>query len=88
MPNIEVNKEGIKISYIRYLSDSGPGFIMLLTILAVYILDPYANNVFYNLKQNLKLCDEIKIFIGVLAFLIATPLGLLLDAIAWVFLGG
>lgn len=84
---IEVIREGIKLPYLRYLSDSGPGFIALLSIIAAYYFYIDQSTLADVQKKVLAIPKEIWLFIGLLSFFIATPLGLVLDAIGWIFLG-
>ena len=67
---IEVTREGIKLPYLRYLSDSGPGFIALLSIIAAYYFYIDQSTLADVQKKVLAIPKgEIWLFIGLLSFL-------------------
>lgn len=88
--NVSVGRSGINISYLRFLCDSAPGFILLL----IFIIACYKNASFlgfeickdYTFIKNLN--DETQIFVLVLLFMIATPLGLLMNALSCLLFDG
>jgi hypothetical protein len=76
--NIELSKDGIKFPYRRYLSDSAAGFMLLLLVTLTN----------HNLLELVPSDDEVKVFIFLLLFLLATPLGLLINALGWALFEG
>ncbi|AKB74482.1 hypothetical protein MSLAZ_1221 [Methanosarcina lacustris Z-7289] len=75
MDQIEISKDGIKISYLRLLSDSATGFLIILIFLICF--HPiFASTTF-----------DIKLFALFLLFLLSTPLGLIINATSWFLLG-
>lgn len=85
--NIELSKDGLKFSYRRFLSDSAGGYIIVLVILlSFYKAYPILG---INLQDFAPLTSkEVKIFILALLFFLATPLGLIINAISFFLLGG
>ena len=83
--NIEISKEGVKLSYKRFLSDSTPGYALLLLVLLAY----WAGLPFPLEEQELRpLGSEAKVLVFVLLFLVATPVGILLNSLSWFLFGG
>jgi len=76
-PNIEASSSGLKLSYLRFISDSAPGFAILLIIGFAFNGNPlpWAKD------------KEFKVLFAALAFLLATPVGLLINAVSYFFLG-
>lgn len=85
---IDLKKAGITLSYRRFLSDSASGYVLLLVLLICYynranldwitpIIPDY---------QGFKASSEVKTLVAVLIFLLATPLGLIINALSWFFL--
>ena len=66
---IELKREGIKIAYRRFLSDSAAGFIVILLLL--YVLPSPTKGQYERL------------FFNFLLFLISTPLGLAINALSY-----
>jgi hypothetical protein len=87
--NFEVTREGIKLSYVRFLSDSAAGYILLLLIGVAFSLRlpmPFVGTSWLKVIPA-HLNTEDKIFLFFISFLIATPLGLTLNGISWFLLG-
>ena len=84
---IELSKDSLKFSYLRFLSDSAGGYIIVLVLLLSFYRD---YPIFGINLQNYRplVSDEVKLFILALLFFLSTPLGLMLNAISWFFLGG
>lgn len=90
----EATKSGIKIPYLRFLSDSASGYIAILMLLFLYyykICNVYVpdmcNNVFHISELHIDISKEVEIFVLILLFLLATPLGLFINASSWALLG-
>lgn len=80
-PTIEATQNSLKLSYLRFISDSAPG---LLLVLGILLLD-----------QNVKLPiiivpsdGALKAVAAVIVFLLATPLGLMINGISHFMIGG
>jgi len=93
----ELNKSGIRISYLRFLSDSASGYIAILIFLFlyyykicnIYVLDICSNMFQISVSHTdiILFSEEVEIFVLILLFLLATPLGLFINASGWVLLG-
>ena len=93
----EATKSGIRISYLRFLSDSASGYIAILmllflyycTICGIYIPDIYSNlfHISFLHTDAIQFSKEVKMFVLILLFFLATPLGLFINASGWVLLG-
>jgi hypothetical protein len=83
--NIEISKEGLKFPYDRFLADSAIGYIIILLSIVAYFYPILGSP----LKENLRVVTstEIKVFILLLLFFLATPLGLLTNAVSWISVG-
>lgn len=79
---IELSRQGgIKITYMRFLADSAPGFLFILISIFLYYL------YFQGLGSPLEnINPHVKIGILILLLLLATPLGLAINAISWMAL--
>lgn len=78
--DIEFSKEGIKISYIRFLADAGAGFLIVLIFIYAYFM--------YIPKQDFdNIPNEIWILISVLLFLLSFPLGVITNGASYFLLG-
>lgn len=75
MDQIEISKDGIKISYLRLLSDSATGFL----VISIFLI------CFYSIFASMTY--EIKVFALILLFLLSTPFGLIINATSWFLLG-
>jgi len=78
--SIEISNKGIKLSYKRFMSDTAIG----LSIVAIIFLLFNDSNAFTFLK-NATLAD--KVFLYTLVFILATPLGLLVNISSWIIFG-
>ncbi|MCW5206847.1 hypothetical protein VU08_07980 [Desulfobulbus sp. F5] len=86
-PEIEISKDGLKLSYQRYLADSTAGFMVILAVLFV-ISKGYPLPFFgHSLESLLKLSDTVQLFIFLFIFLLATPIGLLIHQLSWFMFG-
>lgn len=85
-PIFEASKEGIKLSYSRFLGDSATGLIVALVMVFSYYLPLFGPPLQDVLPQPVG--PETKIFVLVLLFLLSTPIGLILNATGWYLLGG
>ena len=81
--NIEINKDGIKLSYLRFLSDGGPGFTTIIYSLYLYSIDSLF------VKENVLMhFNDIEFaFLFILLLFLSIPLGLAINASSWVLLG-
>ena len=87
--DIEVSKEGIKIPYRLFLSDSAAGYIAILIVIFSYyypIFGKTLQEIFPHLN-NSSISIEVKIFVLLLVFLLSTPLGLAINAFSFIILG-
>lgn len=93
MEDFEFSRTGIKVSYLRFLSDSAVGFIVVLIAIVSYYYPIFGitlQNIpheFLKIDIPVPISNEVKIFVFILIFLLATPLGLLINALSWIFLG-
>lgn len=78
--DIEVSKDSIKLSYRRYLSDSSAGFILLLSLIWIFFRE------FKDIAKALP--SEVLLFAGLMLFLLATPVGMLINVLSWFTLEG
>jgi hypothetical protein len=77
--SIEASSRGVKLSYLRFISDSAPGFVVLLIL--GYVWRDCPNPPWWVIHK------EFRILFGVLSLLLATPLGLLINAVSYFLLG-
>jgi len=82
--DIEISKGGIKISYLRFLSDSATGFT---TILILYFHPLFRKYDIFLLNYTLEITGPEKYFLLILLVLLSTPLGLIINAFSWASLG-
>lgn len=88
MSDIEFSRAGVKLSYLRFLSDSAAGFIVILiTIISYYY--PIFGISLHQLfpAPSIPISNYVGILVLVLLFLLATPLGLIINASSWIVLG-
>src|SRR6185295_10625620 len=94
--SFELTKEGIKLSYLRFLSDSAGGFVLLVLLGLAYsrglplplLGDSWLDMIPKEPKElSTGFRTEFRVFFLVLTFLIATPLGLMLNGISFFLLG-
>jgi hypothetical protein len=86
-PEIEISKNGLKLSYQRYLADSAAGFLVIILVLLAIsnkVQIPFFD---HSLESLATLSKDTKIFIFLLLFLLATPIGLTINGLSWFFLG-
>src|SRR5258708_2716868 len=76
--NIEASASGVKLSYVRFISDSAPGFVILLLII---FAEGHRAEPWWVKHQ------ELKVLVATLAFLLTTPVGLVLNAASYFVLG-
>ena len=87
--SVEITKDGMKLSYLRFLSDSAPGYLMIILCGAVILFRlpmPFFGTSWLHALPN-QLSNEAQIFFLILLFLLATPIGLMLNALGWFLLG-
>lgn len=88
--SFSVGKDTIQIPYRRFLADSSAGFIFILLALASYYLPLFGEE---PLRQALHSRGvivaagaETKVFVFVALFLLATPLGFVVNGVSWMIL--
>ncbi len=83
---IKISKQGVQISYLRFLSDSAGGFLFLVALLIMIKskIAPFDNFNFDNLEL---ISKELKLFLMLLIFFLTTPIGLLINVISWFLFG-
>jgi len=86
--NIELSKDGIKFSYRRFLSDSTPGYILILIVFLMIYGQISVFGIHFSQTAVNNIPVEIQVYLGLVAFLMATPLGLITNVISWIFLEG
>jgi hypothetical protein len=77
---IELSNKGIKFSYHRFIADSSAGMILILLVL--FFDKKYQLGILNSFKE-----QEVKMFIVVLLFFLATPIGLSINAMSWSTVG-
>jgi hypothetical protein len=89
-PAFEISKEGIKLSYSRFLADTASGLAFILLGVAAYYLPLLGKSLQDYLasgNMTLKMGSEVKVLAAVSLFFLATPIGLLVNATGWFLLG-
>ncbi len=76
--SIEASSSGLKLSYLRFISDSAPGFAILLLLGFVW---PKSATPWW-LEHK-----EFKVLFAALSFFLATPVGLVINAVSYFLLG-
>jgi hypothetical protein len=76
--HIEATSSGLKLSYVRFISDSAPGFVVLLLII---FGEGQRSQPWWAYHK------ELKVLVATVSFLLATPVGLALNAISYFLLG-
>lgn len=87
--NVEISKESIKLPYERFLADGAGGYALALVCLIAYLINapiPFSSYSWQDVLP-IAIIDQFKLPIGLLVFLLGTPLGLFLNAISWFLLG-
>jgi hypothetical protein len=89
-----VTKDSIQLPYRRFLADSAAGLVVVLVLLLNYyfpILTPESfHDIIHSLPQNAGSTPtgtEAKVLACILIFLLATPIGFVVNAVSWLFLG-
>lgn len=77
-PSFEVSSSGLKLSYSRFVSDSAPGFAVLLLI----ALNWGDSSTSWWTQHK-----EFKVLFAALSFFLATPVGLAINAVSYFLLG-
>jgi hypothetical protein len=77
--DVEIGKNGLRVSYVRFLSDSAAGYILLVLIILVLVTSDALNS--HHVEK------EIQIAILVLLTILASPIGLAVNALSWFTLG-
>lgn len=82
--NIEINRSGIRLSYLRFLSDGGPGFVTIIYLFFIFnpAILPHKEYTHFTEIQ----FATIFIFL-IFLLLLSIPLGLAINASSWVLLG-
>jgi hypothetical protein len=76
--SIEASSSGLKLSYLRFISDSAPGFALLLLLGFAWkdsCLPRWAQH------------QEFRVLFAALSFFLATPVGLVINAVSYFLLG-
>lgn len=84
-----ITREGIKLSYVRFLSDSAGGYTLALLILIAFITDapiPFSSLSWRDLAPG-TINTEFVVLFGGLTLLLGTPIGLVMNATSW-FISG
>ena len=82
--NIELSKEGVKISYLRFLSDSAAGQIVILIAVLAYYFPVFGQPVQRATTSGIS--TEVKLLVAVLLVFLSSPLGLAINATSWFLL--
>jgi hypothetical protein len=82
--DVELSRSGIKISYLRFLSDSAAGQIVILIAIAAYYFPLLG--IPLQRFQTTAISTEIKVLIAVLLVILSSPLGLAMNATSWFLL--
>jgi hypothetical protein len=75
---IEVSSSGLKLSYLRFISDSAPGFVVLLLVGFSWQHDP---------RPSWMQAKEVSVVLAALLFFLATPVGLTINAVSHFVIG-
>jgi hypothetical protein len=85
---IEISRSGIKFSYLRFISDSTPGYVIVILLFIAYSHNAPLPLIGCSwLSPVNEVSTEARVFVFLLLFIVATPLGLLLNALGWFFFG-
>src|ERR1044071_2886259 len=77
-PIIEASSGGLKLSYLRFISDSAPGFVLLLLMTFAWgdgAIPSYLET------------SESRVLAAAILFMLATPVGLAVNAVSYFLLG-
>ena len=82
MADIEFGKDGIKLSYRKYIANTATGFVFYLLIFAIttFYFSEWASKYFGNIKT------ESATFLLVALFLLATAIGEFISGLSWTLL--
>ncbi|CAK8723262.1 hypothetical protein GCAAIG_12995 [Candidatus Electronema halotolerans] len=86
-PEIQISKDGLRLSYQRYLADSAAGFLVILIVLLALNKGVPLPFLGHSLESLTTLSKDTKVFVFLITFLLATPLGLTINGLSWFFLG-
>jgi hypothetical protein len=76
--NFEASSTGLKLSYLRFISDSAPGFVLFLWLSFIWGNRP--------IPLNLN-TTEARVLVAALVLMLATPIGLAVNAVSYFLLG-
>jgi hypothetical protein len=79
--DVELSRSGMKISYLRFLSDSAAGQIVILIALAAYYFPVFGGPLRHFRGGDVS--TEVKVLVAVLLVLLSSPLGLAINATSW-----
>lgn len=79
---IKLSKEGIEISYRKYLADTASGLVLYLIGFGIYFWGDFT---FINSHRELS--TWLSAFLAVILFFLSTAIGGALSGISWIFLG-
>jgi hypothetical protein len=85
--SFSVSKDSIHIPYQRFLADSAAGFVLILILIAAYFWPLLSSEPLRQEFGPMSGGSEVKVFVLVVAFLLATPLGFTANALSWLLLG-
>ncbi|WGD34705.1 hypothetical protein [Olleya sp. YS] len=87
--SIHISKDGVKLSYYRYVSESTPGFLFVLISIVYLKLAQFGivSSELTNIFLKIKLSEDFKIVLIFILFIIAMPIGGLISAISYYFFG-
>ncbi len=87
--SIHISKDGVKLSYYRYVSESTPGFLFVLISIVYLKLAQFGivSSELTNILLKIKLSDDFKIVLIIILFIVAMPIGGLISAISYYFFG-
>lgn len=87
----ELTKDGLKLPYLRFLSDSAAGFVLILTLVVAYhdtaLRGMLKNSGAFEGMVSASYSNAMKIVILILVVALTIPLGLAINAISWFILG-
>ncbi|MCI5147208.1 MAG: hypothetical protein D3923_17200 [Candidatus Electrothrix sp. AR3] len=86
-PEIEISKNGLKLSYQRYMADSAAGFVVILALIFLVSRGIPLPVVGDSLQSLRTLSGPAPLFILLIVFLLATPIGLLINGLGWFLFG-
>lgn len=82
--DVELSRSGIKISYLRFLSDSAAGQIVILIALVTYYFPVFGGPLRHFRGGDVS--TEAKVLVAVFLVLLSSPLGLAINATSWFLL--